>query len=724
MPRASVFPLSPSQFHPPHVFPPEYTQQYSWHPSSMYPVTSGFRSPPYPLALSPLIHPLMPPVPNKQERTPDNQDGRPFSGVTNGNTHQPQQMPPSQPQQQQQTQQRRAPRSNGMSEKKKNHIKKPLNAFMLFMKEQRPRVVSECTLKESAAINQILGKKWHGLSREEQSKYYEMARSERQLHMQRYPGWTARDNYAINAKKKKRKRDKSTEGDGNNPKKCRARFGLDKQSSWCKPCRRKKKCIRYRSGSDNTAGESEDNVGSVGSAQTPDSRYGAEEEDDDDVSDDTDSGNEDDVSSEFSLSSPPLRPPSLDRIQAQPLGSPPSQQSSHPLNVQLLSQPHMSTRPAESSLHLQRLSQMSDVPRTVTDHQVSMADVQMSKTTTESHLQRLGQMSDTQSMSRTAKDHQVPMADVQMSQKTTDSHLQRLGQMSDPQSMLRTGTDHSLSQQAKDAHVPRTMADPQMSQKNVDPLMLQRTADPQVTHCMTDPQVSRTMTEPQMSRTMTEPRVLYNNKDSQLRHLNHVLDPPRTSANCHLEDAPVIPITKDPQTSYHSKNLSRTMVDPQKSYHSKPHPQQMNHVSDPHLIQPHQMTNPQLPRFHLTNPQLPGLYPINNNNEQSRSNRSKETGQLQSYQPTNHQSYRPNHIASSKELLQSKDTHQLSQMHHGKDIHQNQSAGPLTDLQQSHKTTDQELPLSLSAKDPHLQRLPQTLQSMKVSHPPQTVDLT
>jgi hypothetical protein len=45
------------------------------------------------------------------------------------------------------------------SKPKKPHIKKPLNAFMLFMKEQRAQVVQECTLRESAAINQILGRK-------------------------------------------------------------------------------------------------------------------------------------------------------------------------------------------------------------------------------------------------------------------------------------------------------------------------------------------------------------------------------------------------------------------------------------------------------------------------------------------------------------------------------------------------------------------------------------
>uniref|UniRef100_A0A493SZ38 Transcription factor 7 like 2 n=1 Tax=Anas platyrhynchos platyrhynchos TaxID=8840 RepID=A0A493SZ38_ANAPP len=102
-------------------------------------------------------------------------------------------------------------------EKKKPHIKKPLNAFMLYMKEMRAKVVAECTLKESAAINQILGRRWHALSREEQAKYYELARKERQLHMQLYPGWSARDNYG---KKKKRKRDKQPGETNGEKKKC------------------------------------------------------------------------------------------------------------------------------------------------------------------------------------------------------------------------------------------------------------------------------------------------------------------------------------------------------------------------------------------------------------------------------------------------------------------------------------------------------------------------
>lgn len=132
-------------------------------------------------------------------------------------------------------------------EPKRPHVKKPLNAFMLYMKEQRPKIAAEFTLKESAAINQILGKRWHALDKSEQAKYYELARKERAIHMQLYPGWSARDNYAQIGRKKKRPRDKNEEM---NPKKCRARYGLDRQEQWCKPCRRKKKCIRFLVGAD------------------------------------------------------------------------------------------------------------------------------------------------------------------------------------------------------------------------------------------------------------------------------------------------------------------------------------------------------------------------------------------------------------------------------------------------------------------------------------------
>lgn len=48
---------------------------------------------------------------------------------------------------------------------------------------------------------------WHALDRAEHAKYYEMARKEKELHMQLYPGWSARDNYASHTKKKRKKKD-------------------------------------------------------------------------------------------------------------------------------------------------------------------------------------------------------------------------------------------------------------------------------------------------------------------------------------------------------------------------------------------------------------------------------------------------------------------------------------------------------------------------------------
>lgn len=92
----------------------------------------------------------------------------------------------------------------------KNHIKKPCNAFMWFMKENRGQILKEegGQQKQSALLNQKLGKIWQEMSKIQQQKYYDMAAAERDEHMKKYPQWTARDNYAIH-KKKKKKREKS-----------------------------------------------------------------------------------------------------------------------------------------------------------------------------------------------------------------------------------------------------------------------------------------------------------------------------------------------------------------------------------------------------------------------------------------------------------------------------------------------------------------------------------
>ncbi|XP_053716085.1 transcription factor 7-like [Synchiropus splendidus] len=93
-------------------------------------------------------------------------------------------------------------------------VKKPLNAFMLYMKEMRHKVLQEGHEKESAAINRILGRRaslfqcFSELNGATTSKYYALAQKERELHMQLYPGWSAKDNYG----KRKKKRSQPFQG--------------------------------------------------------------------------------------------------------------------------------------------------------------------------------------------------------------------------------------------------------------------------------------------------------------------------------------------------------------------------------------------------------------------------------------------------------------------------------------------------------------------------------
>lgn len=57
------------------------------------------------------------------------------------------------------------------------------------------RILKRRNMRYSLNDTCVFLSQWHSLSREEQAKYYELARKERQLHSQLYPGWSARDNY-------------------------------------------------------------------------------------------------------------------------------------------------------------------------------------------------------------------------------------------------------------------------------------------------------------------------------------------------------------------------------------------------------------------------------------------------------------------------------------------------------------------------------------------------
>ncbi|XP_034020261.1 uncharacterized protein LOC117504829 isoform X1 [Thalassophryne amazonica] len=88
----------------------------------------------------------------------------------------------------------------GNSRLQTKYIKKPANAFMIFVREERERATSRYNVTESARLNQLLGKQWKTMTKEEKAKYFEMAQEEKKRHSQLNPNWSFRDNYAKKAK--------------------------------------------------------------------------------------------------------------------------------------------------------------------------------------------------------------------------------------------------------------------------------------------------------------------------------------------------------------------------------------------------------------------------------------------------------------------------------------------------------------------------------------------
>ncbi|XP_030613331.1 transcription factor 7-like 1-B [Archocentrus centrarchus] len=84
---------------------------------------------------------------------------------------------------------------DGHQDEDRPYVKKPPNAFMLFLREQRENVKAELKINGSAAVNAAVAERWKSLSKDQQDKYYEQANEEKMLHSQQHPGWSTKDNY-------------------------------------------------------------------------------------------------------------------------------------------------------------------------------------------------------------------------------------------------------------------------------------------------------------------------------------------------------------------------------------------------------------------------------------------------------------------------------------------------------------------------------------------------
>ena len=80
-----------------------------------------------------------------------------------------------------------------LSDDGKDHIRRPMNAFMIFSQRERPLIHQQHPNCDNRAVSKMLGERWYLLDSVEKKSYHEVASQLKQDHFKANPDWKWRN---------------------------------------------------------------------------------------------------------------------------------------------------------------------------------------------------------------------------------------------------------------------------------------------------------------------------------------------------------------------------------------------------------------------------------------------------------------------------------------------------------------------------------------------------